>query len=62
MEELFGNKFSLLLWAGAVLCFVGFGLQQASKTTATTANKMVQSYHRSKSSVCVVLVTKLILA
>lgn len=29
MEELFGNKFSLLLWAGAVLCFVGFALQQA---------------------------------
>lgn len=43
LEELFGNKFSLLLWAGAVLCFIGFGLQQASKTTtATTANTMVK--------------------
>ncbi|CAM9799376.1 unnamed protein product [Pylaiella littoralis] len=28
LEELFGNKFSLLLWAGSVLCFVGFALQQ----------------------------------
>ncbi|CBJ25862.1 conserved unknown protein [Ectocarpus siliculosus] len=28
LKELFGNKFSLLLWAGAILCFVGFGLQQ----------------------------------
>ncbi|CAM9196343.1 unnamed protein product [Choristocarpus tenellus] len=26
--ELFGNKFSLLLWGGSVLCFVGFGLRQ----------------------------------
>eukprot|EP00903_Cladosiphon_okamuranus_P018875 g17361.t1 len=28
LEELFGNKFSLLLWAGAVLCFVGYSVQQ----------------------------------
>ncbi len=28
LEELFGNKFSLLLWAGAVLCFIGYSLQQ----------------------------------
>ncbi|CAM9704547.1 unnamed protein product [Scytosiphon promiscuus] len=27
LEELFGNKFSLLLWAGAVLCFIGYSLQ-----------------------------------
>ena len=31
LEELFGNKFSLLLWAGAVLCFVGYALRQARK-------------------------------
>lgn len=31
LEELFGNKFSLLLWAGAVLCFVGYSLQQVSR-------------------------------
>ncbi|CAN0052626.1 unnamed protein product [Ectocarpus sp. 4 AP-2014] len=28
LKELFGNKFSLLLWAGAILCFVGYSLQQ----------------------------------
>lgn len=33
LEELFGNKFSLLLWAGAVLCFVGFSLQQVRLET-----------------------------
>lgn len=32
MEELFGNKFSLLLWAGAVLCFIGYSLQQVRTT------------------------------
>ncbi|CAN0475668.1 unnamed protein product, partial [Hapterophycus canaliculatus] len=30
LEELFGNKFSLLLWAGAVLCFIGYSLQAVS--------------------------------
>ncbi|CAM9356690.1 unnamed protein product [Discosporangium mesarthrocarpum] len=28
LEELFGNKFSLLLWFGAVLCFIGYALRQ----------------------------------
>jgi sodium/potassium-transporting ATPase subunit alpha len=27
LEELFGNKFSLLLWLGGVLCFIGFALR-----------------------------------
>ncbi|CAM9681914.1 unnamed protein product [Chrysoparadoxa australica] len=27
LHELFGNKFSLLLWLGALLCFIGYSLQ-----------------------------------
>lgn len=33
LEELFGNKFSLLLWAGAVLCFIGYSVQAVRKTS-----------------------------